>query len=89
MSIIGSIAILWYILGVISSVGGPLTRPRTVAHVLSSRCRGTNLTASFPSTMDMLGLHGGHVRLPLINISDEDKEELEKVVFEKLGLSKI
>lgn len=39
--------------------------------------------------MDMLGLHGGHVRLPLINISDEDKEELEKVVFEKLGLSKI
>lgn len=40
-------------------------------------------------TMDILGLHGGDVRLPLTNIKNEDKKELEEIVFEKLGLRKI
>jgi 4-hydroxy-tetrahydrodipicolinate synthase len=41
------------------------------------------------STMDMLGLKGGHMRLPLLDLKDEDKKELEKIVFEKLELTKI
>lgn len=32
------------------------------------------------SCMDILGLHGGSVRLPLINLKDEDKEELKNIV---------
>jgi dihydrodipicolinate synthase/N-acetylneuraminate lyase len=41
------------------------------------------------STMDMLGLKGGHMRLPLLDPKEEDKKELEKLVFEKLKLEKI
>lgn len=41
------------------------------------------------STMDMLGLRGGPVRLPLLDIGDEDKRELEKIVLEQLSLKKI
>jgi dihydrodipicolinate synthase/N-acetylneuraminate lyase len=40
------------------------------------------------STMDMLGLKGGHMRLPLLDLKDEDKKDLERIVFEKLGLTK-
>jgi len=40
-------------------------------------------------TMDMLGLHGGHMRLPLIDIDEKDEEELRKIVFEELGLRPI
>jgi hypothetical protein len=29
------------------------------------------------------------MRLPLLNLKDEDKEELKKILFEKLQLSKI
>jgi len=38
--------------------------------------------------MDMLGLKGGHMRLPLLDLKDEDKKDLERIVFEKLGLTK-
>jgi len=41
------------------------------------------------ATMDMLGLRGGHMRLPLLDLKEEDKKELERIVFEELGLSKI
>mgnify|MGYP000518803278 FL=1 len=41
------------------------------------------------ATMDMLGLRGGHMRLPLLDLKEEDKRELERIVFEKLGLSRI
>jgi len=41
------------------------------------------------ATMDMLGLHGGHVRLPLLDLKDEDKAELENIVFEELQLKKV
>ncbi|MEM2888963.1 MAG: dihydrodipicolinate synthase family protein [Candidatus Bathyarchaeia archaeon] len=41
------------------------------------------------ATMDMLGLKGGHVRLPLLDLKEEDKKELEKIIFEKLKLTKI
>jgi len=40
------------------------------------------------AAMDILGLNGGSVRLPLINISDEDKKELEKILFDVFGLQK-
>lgn len=36
----------------------------------------------------MLGLKGGHMRLPLLDLKDEDKKDLERIVFEKLGLTK-
>jgi 4-hydroxy-tetrahydrodipicolinate synthase len=45
--------------------------------------------AVIKSAMDMLGLHGGHMRLPLLDLKDEDKKELEKLVFEKLKLKKV
>jgi len=41
------------------------------------------------ATMDMLGLCGGCMRLPLLDIKDEDKKELEEIVFEKLKLNKV
>jgi len=41
------------------------------------------------ATMDMLGLYGGSMRLPLVNLRDEDRRELEDIVFNKLGLKKI
>jgi len=41
------------------------------------------------ATMDMLGLCGGSMRLPLIDMKDEDKRDLEKIVFEKMGLEKV
>ncbi|MCP8322278.1 MAG: dihydrodipicolinate synthase family protein [archaeon] len=40
------------------------------------------------AAMDILGLHGGHMRLPLLDISDEDKKKLEKIIFEKTVLAK-
>jgi len=39
--------------------------------------------------MDMLGLAGGYMRLPMLNIKDEDKKELEKILFEKWNLTKV
>ncbi|MEM4522268.1 MAG: dihydrodipicolinate synthase family protein [Nitrososphaeria archaeon] len=45
--------------------------------------------AVMKTTMDMLGLKGGHMRLPLLDLKEEDKRELEKIVFEKLGLTKV
>ncbi|MEM2588070.1 MAG: dihydrodipicolinate synthase family protein [Candidatus Bathyarchaeia archaeon] len=45
--------------------------------------------AVMKATMDMLGLRGGHMRLPLLDLKEEDKRELEKIVFEKLGLKKM
>lgn len=41
------------------------------------------------AAMDIIGLKGGSVRLPLINISNEDKKELERILFEIFGLEKI
>ena len=43
----------------------------------------------YKATMDMLGLAGGYMRLPMLNLKDEDKEELEKIIFEEWGLTKI
>ena len=40
-------------------------------------------------SMDILGLRGGFMCLPLVNISEEDRKELEKVLLEDLGLQKI
>ncbi|MBO3841262.1 MAG: dihydrodipicolinate synthase family protein [Candidatus Brockarchaeota archaeon] len=45
--------------------------------------------AVMKTTMDMLGLKGEHMRLPLLDLKEEDKKELEKIVFEKLGLNKV
>jgi 4-hydroxy-tetrahydrodipicolinate synthase len=41
------------------------------------------------AAMDILGLRGGSMRLPLINLKDEDKEELKKILLEGLGLKSI
>lgn len=45
--------------------------------------------AVMKATMDMLGLRGGSMRLPLLNLREEDKRELEKIVFDVLRLEKI
>ena len=45
--------------------------------------------AVIKSAMDILGLRGGSVRLPLINLKDEDEKELEKILFEVFGLEKV
>lgn len=45
--------------------------------------------AVMKATMDMLGLKGGHMRLPLLDLKEEDKKELEKIVFENLRLEKV
>ena len=41
------------------------------------------------ATADILGLRGGTMRLPLVNLKDEDKKKLEDIVFNKLGLKEI
>ena len=41
------------------------------------------------AVMDMIGLHGGSMRLPLVNLKEEDRKALEDVVFNKLGLKKV
>ena len=41
----------------------------------------------FKATMDMLGLAGGHMRLPLLDLKDEDKKELRDIIFEKWSLN--
>lgn len=41
------------------------------------------------ASMDIIGLHGGQMRLPLLNIDEEDKAKLAKIIFEDLGLSKV
>jgi len=43
----------------------------------------------YKAAMDMLGLAGGYMRLPMLNIKDEDKKELEKILFEKWNLTRI
>ncbi len=43
----------------------------------------------FKAAMDMLGLAGGHMRLPMLDIKDEDKKELKDIIFEKLNLKKV
>ncbi|HDD34373.1 MAG: hypothetical protein DRK00_04730 [Thermoprotei archaeon] len=45
--------------------------------------------AVMKATMDLLGLRGGSMRLPLLNLREEDKEELKRIIFEKLGLEKL
>jgi 4-hydroxy-tetrahydrodipicolinate synthase len=39
--------------------------------------------------MDIMGLSGGHMRLPLLDLTEEDKKELEKVIFDELKLEKV
>ena len=41
------------------------------------------------ATMDILGLRGGHMRLPLVDLKKEDKMELERVVLDRLKLTRI
>jgi dihydrodipicolinate synthase/N-acetylneuraminate lyase len=41
------------------------------------------------ATMDILGLKGGHMRLPLLDINQKDKKELEKMIFERLKLTRV
>jgi 4-hydroxy-tetrahydrodipicolinate synthase len=41
------------------------------------------------ASMDLLGLHGEHTRLPLLDIGEEDKKELQGILFQKLGLTKV
>jgi hypothetical protein len=43
----------------------------------------------FKATMDMLGLNGGHMRLPLQDLKNEDKVELNRIVFDVLNLEKV
>ena len=45
--------------------------------------------AVIKAAMEILGLKGGSVRLPLINLRDEDRKELERILFEVFGLEKI
>lgn len=41
------------------------------------------------AAMDLVGLVGGHMRLPLLDIGKEDKKELESILFDKLQLKKV
>lgn len=41
------------------------------------------------AAMNLLGLKGGSMRLPLVNLKDEDIAELKNVLFNKLGLKMI
>jgi dihydrodipicolinate synthase/N-acetylneuraminate lyase len=41
------------------------------------------------ATMDILGLRGGRMRLPLVDLKKEDKMELERVVLDRLKLTRI
>ncbi len=41
------------------------------------------------NSMNILGLRGGRMRLPLTDISKDDIEELKAILFNKLGLTKI
>ncbi|MFI5449755.1 MAG: dihydrodipicolinate synthase family protein [Candidatus Bathyarchaeia archaeon] len=41
------------------------------------------------AAMDIVGLTGGHMRLPLLDIGKEDKKELESILFDKLQLKKV
>ena len=41
------------------------------------------------AAMNLLGLKGGYMRLPLVDLRDEDLRELSKVLFDVMGLSKI
>ncbi|MEM2950263.1 MAG: dihydrodipicolinate synthase family protein [Nitrososphaeria archaeon] len=41
------------------------------------------------AAMNILGLRGGYMRLPMLDIKEEDKRELEKILLEKLELKKI
>jgi 4-hydroxy-tetrahydrodipicolinate synthase len=45
--------------------------------------------AVMKATMDMLGLRGGRMRLPLLDLKEEDRKELERIVFEVLKLERI
>lgn len=40
------------------------------------------------ASMNLLGLKGGRVRIPLIELSDDDLKELESILLEKVGLNK-
>lgn len=41
------------------------------------------------AAMEILGLKGGSMRLPLVNLRDEDRAELEEVLLNKLRLKRI
>jgi len=41
------------------------------------------------AAMNILGLRGGYMRLPLINLRDEDVNELRKILIEEMGLKPI
>jgi 4-hydroxy-tetrahydrodipicolinate synthase len=51
-----------------------------------------NSYMAFPvmkAAMDILGLTGGKMRLPILNLKDEDRKELENILFDEMGLQKI
>ncbi|MEM3693643.1 MAG: dihydrodipicolinate synthase family protein [Candidatus Bathyarchaeia archaeon] len=41
------------------------------------------------AAMDILGLYGGTMRLPLLDISEEDKKELKKILINEMNLKEI
>ncbi len=41
------------------------------------------------AAMDLVGLKGGNMRLPLVNLKEEDKAELSKVLFDMLGVKRV
>ncbi len=43
----------------------------------------------YKAIMDIVGLHGGRMRLPLLDLTEEDKNQLKKFVLEKLKAKKI
>ena len=41
------------------------------------------------ATMDAFGLRGDRMRLPLLNLEENDRSALEKILFKKLRLDKV
>lgn len=50
---------------------------------------GYMVYAVIKAAMDILGLRGGEVRLPLQSLREDDKKRLEKLLVEKLGFKRI
>lgn len=48
--------------------------------------QGYMVYAVIKAAMDIIGLRGGRVRLPLLDLKDEDKKRLKKILLEDIGL---
>lgn len=71
-------------IGRMSKKYGPSTTTLPYPYVSSYMTFGVMKAA-----MNILGLKGGYMRLPMLDIKEEDRNELEKILLEKLELKKI